>query len=123
MIRVEFDLNQLVTVIQANLNDLFKDVINNYLQKTGLQIGSVYFLANSEILKQEGTLESKMNNLNKQNNTIKIIVKFINEPNPEPKYFKFKDIICPTCYEPCRIKIENYKVKLYDCPIIIKQKI
>ena len=26
-----------------------------------------------------------------------------------------KDIICPKCLEQCRIKIEDYIIKLYDC--------
>ena len=28
---------------------------------------------------------------------------------------KSKEIICPKCKEICRIKFENYKIKLYDC--------
>ena len=31
------------------------------------------------------------------------------------KIVKSKDIICPRCKEPCRITIENYKIKLYEC--------
>ena len=29
-----------------------------------------------------------------------------------------KDIICNEGKEPCRIKIENNKIKLYECPVI-----
>ena len=31
MVQIEFDNNQMITVIQANLGDLFKDVIDKYL--------------------------------------------------------------------------------------------
>ena len=39
----------------------------------------------------------------------------ISTPNKEGVFVKSKEIICPKCYEPCKIKIENYKIKLYDC--------
>ena len=53
--------------------------------------------------------------MNKENNIIKIIVNQIDKEKDESVYVKSKDIICPTCNESCRIKIENYKIKLYDC--------
>ena len=27
-----------------------------------------------------------------------------------------KDIFCPECKEPCKIKLNDYKIKLYECP-------
>ena len=33
MVQIEFDNNQIITVIQANLQDLFKDVLSKYLAK------------------------------------------------------------------------------------------
>jgi len=115
MIKVEFNFNQAITVIQATLQDPFQDIIKSYLQKTQLESGSVSFIANGKVLNQEGTLENKMNPLNKENKILKILVNLINPSKPEQNLIKSKDIICPKCYEPCRIKIENYRFKLYDC--------
>ena len=115
MIKVEFNFNQTITVIQATLQDPFQDIIKSYLQKTQLESGSVSFIANGKVLNQEGTLENKMNPLNKENKILKILVNLINPSKPEQNLIKSKDIICPKCYEPCRIKIENYGFKLYDC--------
>ena len=58
-----------------------------------------------------------MSNLNKENKKMKIIVTMTdnNEKNKEQVITKSKDIICPQCKEPCRIKTENYKIKLYEC--------
>ena len=56
-----------------------------------------------------------MNNINKQNNILKIIVNLINSGNHESKFFKFKDIICPEYYEPCRIKMKKGKFYLIGC--------
>ena len=46
---------------------------------------------------------------------MKILVYTKDSENKEQVIAKSKEIICPTCQEPCRIKIENYKIKLYDC--------
>ena len=83
MIKVEFNFNQTITVIQATLQDPFQDIIKSYLQKTQLESGSVSFIANDKVLNQEGTLENKMNPLNKENKILKILVNLINPSKPE----------------------------------------
>ena len=46
MVEIEFNFNQVITNIQAKLNDPFQNVINKFMQKSLLQSGSVNFLAN-----------------------------------------------------------------------------
>ena len=46
---------------------------------------------------------------------MKILVHLIDKNEEVEQSIKSKDIICPLCKEPCRIKMENYKLKLYDC--------
>jgi len=48
MVEIEFDFNQMMTNIQAKLDDPFKDTINKFMQKSLLQPGSVHFLANDK---------------------------------------------------------------------------
>ena len=115
MIQIEFDYNQIKTVIQAHLTDTFQDVINKYTQKALLDPKTLCFLANGKVLDPKKTVESQTSKLNKENNIIKVIVNQIDKEKDESVYVKSKDIICPTCNESCRIKIENYKIKLYDC--------
>ena len=115
MIQIEFDYNQIKTVIQANLTDTFQDAINKYTQKALLDPKTLCFLANGKVLDPKKTVESQTSKLNKENNIIKVIVNQIDKEKDESVYVKSKDIICPTCNESCRIKIENYKIKLYDC--------
>ena len=50
MIQIEFDYNQIKTVIQANLTDTFQDVINKYTQKALLDPKTLYFLANGKFI-------------------------------------------------------------------------
>ena len=55
------------TVIQAHLTDTFQDVINKYTQKALLDPKSLCFLANGKVIDPEKTVESHMNQLNKEN--------------------------------------------------------
>ena len=50
MVEIEFNFNQAITNIQANLNDPFRDVINKFMQKSLLEPGSVNFLVNGKVI-------------------------------------------------------------------------
>ena len=57
-----------------------------------------------------------MSDINKQSCKIQILVHLIEQGTTLVKVIdKSKDIICPTCKELCRIKIENFKIILFDC--------
>ena len=115
MVEIEFNYNQMITVIQADFADTFQDVINKYAQKTLIDPKTTYFLANGKVINLEKTVESHMNKLNKENKKMKVLLYLVYVHKDKNVYAKSKDIICPTCNESCRIKIENYKIKLYDC--------
>ena len=113
MVQVEFDFNQTLTVIQSDKEDTFKEVIYKYIQKTMMNPESLYFIANGKKINPDKKIGEEMNAI--YNKTMKILVYTQDSENKEPVIAKSKEIICPTCYKPCRIKIENYKIKLYDC--------
>ena len=117
MVEIEFNFNQMITNIQAKLDVPFQDVINKFMQKSLLEPGSVNFLTNGKVINPNESVESHMSNLNKQNKKLKIFVTMSvnDEQNKEEVIVKSKDIICPQCKEPCRIRIENYKIQLYEC--------
>ena len=117
MVEIEFSFNQVITNIQAKLDDPFQDVINKFMQKSLVQPGSINFLANGKVINPNESVESHMSNLNKENNKMKISVTMTEneDQNKEEVIIKSKDIICPQCKEPCRITTENYKIKLYEC--------
>ena len=114
MVQIEFDCEQTITVIQANLGDLFKVVINQYLGKAMISPENVTFFANGSTINPNLTVEKQMNDFDKINKKMKVLVKVIKEEEHKV-IIKSKEIICPECHEPCRIKIENYKIKLYGC--------
>ena len=73
MVQIEFNNKQMITIIQANLKDLFKDVINKYLGKTLISPEIVSFYANGSIINPNLTVEKQMTNLDKENKTMKVI--------------------------------------------------
>ena len=116
MINIEFDYNKEKILLQAKSNDIFRDVINKYLQKTLLNPNDTYFIANGKKINQSGTVESHMSDIDKESNEIKILVQLIEDEERKKNIIdKSKEIICPSCHEPCLISIENYKIKLFGC--------
>ena len=118
MVDIEFNYNQRITVVQAKLDEPFQNIIKHYLQKSSLQPGSVYFLANGNQIKNpQNEVKFFADDFIKQNKKMQILVNMLNPDQKDkgPVIVKAKDIICPDCKEPCRITIENYKIKLYEC--------
>ena len=117
MVEVEFNYQQIKTVIQSNLDDLFENIIKKYVQKSNLDINNIYFISNGKTLNKKDKLESIMSELEKRNKKIIILVYSINSTiNIENTNIKkSNDIICPECKEICRYEIKNYKIKLFDC--------
>ena len=116
MIDIEFNYNQIITVVQARLNDIFQDVINKYVQKSLLDPKSIFFFANGKQIEPQENVESQMSDVNKESNKMQILVHLIEQGTIQLKILtKSKDIICSACKEPCRIKIENFKITLFGC--------
>ena len=116
MVEIEFIYNQQTTKIQAKPDEPLKDVINKFLQKSLLEEKNVFFISNGKPINSEKTVESHMNQMNKENNKLKILAQITEEEKDKEQVFvKSKDIICPICHEPCIIKTENYKLSLFSC--------
>ena len=116
MIEIDFNYRQQIIVIQANLNEIFKDIINKYLQKSLLDSNNIFFIANGKQLNPEEKIGEQINLIDKENKKVIILVEDIIEGSSIiQKLVKSKDIICPRCYEPCRIKTENFKISLFGC--------
>jgi len=115
MIKIEFDYNQRITIIQANLEDTFKNVISKYIQKTSLDPNRIIFLSNGTLIKPEETVSNQANQIEKEDKIMKLIVLLVERTNIEDSVVQSKDIICPECHLPCRIKIDNFKIHLFGC--------
>ena len=116
MTEIEFIYNQQTTIIHAKSDEPLKDIINKFLQKSLLEEKNVFFIANGKPISSEKTVLSHMNQMNKENNKLKILVQLTEEENAKEQTFvKSKDIICPECHQPCIIKSNNYKLSLLGC--------
>jgi len=115
MITIEFDFNQKITIIQANLSDPFRVPLNQFFQNASIPPNSVNFIANGLTILPEDTVDSHMSDLNKQEQKMSVLVEPVNLSNQNEVRIQSNDIICPKCKEPCIIKIEDYHLKLFKC--------
>ena len=75
MVEIEFNFNQSTKVIFADFDEPFNNIINKYLNESLLKIDSVYFSVNENIITDtQSTLENFMNDLDKKNKKLKILV-------------------------------------------------
>ena len=77
MVDIDFDLNQSHTIIQANLTDKFRDVINKYIGKTLLKPESIALIVNGKQMNPSESVQSHMNKLDKEQNKLKFLVNMI----------------------------------------------
>ena len=117
MVELIFSYNQVQTIIQANLNDSFNSIIQKYVNKAKLDINNIYFVSNGQKIPNNKKVENIMNNTEKKSKRKMILVLSINSTinNINTNMIKSKDIICPTCKEPCIYEIKDHKIKLYGC--------
>ena len=105
MIQIEFNLNNSITKVNADLKDKFQDIITQYIENIYIDSNSVYFFVHNRQIHLEQTVEEHMNESDKNNKKLEVIVQKVIP----------KQIICPECFEPCLIKIKDYRIQLYGC--------
>ena len=117
MVELIFNYNQVQTLILANLNDSFNDVIQKYANKAQLDINNVQFFSNGQKLSNNEKVKNILNKTEKSINRKIILVLSINSTiiNENTNIKISNDVICPKCKEICKYEINNYKIKLYDC--------
>ena len=117
MVELIFNYNQVQTLILANLNDSFNDVIQKYANQTKLDINNVQFFSNGQKISNNDKVINIMNKTEKSINRKIILVLSINITihNINTNLIKYKDIICPTYKVICIYEIKTHKIKLYGC--------
>ena len=112
MVELEFECDQNKVIIQANLNDYFSTIIPKYYQKAEIEPNSVFFVAHSFMIQENKRIIDFMDKSDKKNNKLYIQVHQIYISRKKNYIEDSKEIICPKCSEQCRIKIEDYNIKL-----------
>ena len=81
-----------------------------------LDSNSVYFLADGKQINPEQTVGSQMNELNKKNKKMKVLVQIIEGDNSYAQVVsQSKKVVCPRCKEPYRFNLDAYNLKLFEC--------
>ena len=114
VVTIEFEYNKIKTKVDIETEQLFQDAVNIYLTKEKLELDSLEFFYDNKKINLNDKIESLMTNINNDNDNIMPIEVISKNNNNLINLEKF-DIKCPKCSLPCRIKIENYLIKLFDC--------
>jgi len=112
MASVEFIYEGNSIIIQSDLNDNLKDIINKYISKIFVDKNSLIFTYSGNIINEELKLYEFLGEEKKDK--IKILVNSIMKNNNK-SIIKSKYIICPICKENIKCKINDYKIYLYEC--------
>ena len=115
MAEVIFNLEGNITMIQCELNDKMKDIIDKFLIKINKKGDNLYYLYNSNRIKYDLSFIEQANELDKNRKKMNILVINNNENNNDIKPIISKEIICPECKENILIDINNFKINLKGC--------
>ena len=117
MVDIEFNYQQKKTVIQANIDDSFTNVISKFISKTKLDLNNIFFLSNGKNLKKNEKVKSVISESEKRNKKMIILVYDINNTVNigNTNIIKSNEIICPKCQENCLFSLSGLRIKLYDC--------
>ena len=113
MSSIEFIYYQNSILIQCDINDRMKEIINKYILKASIDKNSVIFLYSGNIIDEELKLSEIIGKDKKDK--IKILVNSLDNINDNKSIIKSKYIICPKCNENVKYKINDYKIYLYEC--------
>ena len=117
MVEAIFNYKGIDTIIQCNINDKMKEIINRFLIKNGKNENdnNLLFIYDANIINYELTYIQQVNNLDGNRNKMNILVESNKDNKKEIKEIISKDIICPECGENIFINIKDFKINLYEC--------
>ena len=119
MAEINFNFKGAFTKMQCNTDDKIKDICKRFALKSEQDINDIYFLYDGgmvDLSDEKLTVCELTKSLDKSSKMITILVnKSTSTIIEENHNLKSKDIICPNCSENVRIKIEDYKITLFEC--------
>ena len=77
MIEIQFELDQVKTIIHSKLEEPFKNIIDKYLIKISKEPDTLYFISNGKQMNPNETIGNQMNEQEKKDNKIIIYVLLI----------------------------------------------
>ena len=115
MVEIEFGYFHDKITMTFDLTTYVSSIYEQYSKKAEMELNSFVLMAHSMTIPKDKKIIDIMNSTEKLEKKMKITVFPINIDSNEKVIEQSKEIICPKCFEQCRIKIEDYLIKLYDC--------
>jgi len=115
LVKIKFNYKGIETEIKCNINEKIKNIFIRYTNKAGKDISKLYFIYNGNKINDNIILNEIINEEDKRNNIINILVNEINETIIKDNIKESKEIICPKCNEYILIKIDEYEINLFKC--------
>ena len=110
-----FNYEGINTIIQCEINEKMKDIINRFLIKLEKKENNLYYLYNGTQIDYELTFNEQANDIDKNRKQMNIIVTKSEDAQNIIKEIVSKDIICPECKENSLINFENFHAYFHDC--------
>jgi len=114
--KVLFIYNGKQTIIQCNANEKLNIICERFINELQLDKSKIYhYIYNGNIINKDLTFEEQANNEDKTECKMNIIV--VDEMNKikNENIKESEEIICPECKENILIKIDEYKINMYNC--------
>ena len=112
-----FNYNQNIIRIQCNdPNEKMKNIFEKFSTKSGIgDLNDIYFISGGNVINAESKLSEIITNVDKQKNSMIILVNSNINIQKENSLIKSNIIICPKCHELTNLEIKNYKINLFGC--------
>ena len=115
MVEAIFNYEGINTIIQCEMNEKMKNIINRFLIKLEKKENNLYYLYNGAQINYELTFNEQANDIDKNRKKMNIIVTKSEDAQNIIKEIISKDIICPECKENSLINFENFHAYFHDC--------
>ena len=115
MAEVIFNYEGINTLIQCDINNTMKEIIDKFLIKLENKENNLFYLYNGTKINYELTFNQQANDIDKNRKQMNILVTKNEEDKNIIKEIVSKDIICPECKENILIDIDNFKINFHDC--------
>ena len=114
MTNIEFEFETQNINIQGNSSETFKEIISRFCHKVFVDSNELEFCVNGQVIDPEKTIDYYL--IKENEGIMKLVASKKHKEENKDVIEQSKDIICPDCKEPCRINMNDYKIKLYECP-------
>jgi len=115
MLKVIFNYKGSNIEIYCNEEEKMRNIINILSNKIEYNINNIYFTYNGNKINEELKIKEIINEEDKKRNIINILINENDKSQIIENKNEIKEIICPECKENILIKIEDYKINLYNC--------